>query len=188
MNWTMASTTSVPNNTNESDSFAIRTNWNSDEESTAMAGRNREKNEAEEREIMVKWQMPGNHDSAGAKRQLNQILAELLMCYPEQITLVDNNNREWSFNENDTDERFTKEFETAASSRVHPIKNKQQRIIRWVSITKFRTTKDIQEWKNNDYFYSIVMEAKTYLFPHPFKYDEWDISSIGFLKGIHVVH
>ena len=110
------------------------------------------------------------------------------MCYPEQITLVDQNNREWRFNETENDERFLKEFETTATCKLHAIKNKQQRTVRWVSITKIRTTRNIQEWKSNDYFHSSVMEAKTYIFPHPFKYDEWDIASIGFLKGIHVVH
>ena len=90
----MAPTTLGTNNDDESDPFEIRRNWSSEEESTAMAGSNRNKNEQEESEIMVKWQMPGNLDSAAAKKQLNQLLAELLLCYPEQITYVDANSRE----------------------------------------------------------------------------------------------
>ena len=34
----------------------------------------------------------------------------------------------------------------------------------------------------------MMLESKIYMFPHPFKQEEWDISSIGFLKDIHVTH
>ena len=130
--------------------------------------------------------MPNDNDATGTKRLLSQLLAELLMCFPD-VTFIDHKHREWSFTATDDEERFRKEFETAAL-QIHPIKNRQMRIIRWVAITKVRAATTIPDWKNNDYFSDQIIEAKIYLFPHPFGYDEWDITSIGFIKGIHVVH
>ena len=71
---------------------------------------------------------------------------------------------------------------------MHPIKNKQQKIIRWVAITKIVSSTTIQDWKNNDQFYAPMTEAKTYLFPHPFDESDWNIVGIGFIKNIHAVH
>ena len=183
----MASRTLSDNNNDDKDPFKIRTTLTQDDDSTEMASSNRKKKEATEREIMVKWQMPGNLDSTSAKKQLIKLILELLMVYPDTITFIDSKHREWSFKESDDEGKFGKEFETTAV-QVHPIKNKQQRILRWVAITKVRTSTDIQDWKNNDQFYSQATEAKTYLFPHPFEHDEWDITSIGFIKNIHAVH
>ena len=160
--------------------------WASGEDDTEMAGANRERNDQEEREILVKWQMPGNHDTAGAKRQLTQLIAELLMCFPD-TTLIDHKKREWIFTADDTEDKFLPEMDKAAF-QLHPIKNKTQKIARWIAITKFRTSSSISAWKNNDYFSDQVIEAKTYLFSHPFGYLEWDTTSIGFIKDIHAVH
>ena len=183
----MASRTLRDNDDDDKDLFQIRTTLAHDDDTTEMASSNRKKKEEKEREIKVKWQMPGNLDSSGAKKQLIKLILELLMAYPDTVTFVDMKQREWSFQESDDEGKFGKEFETT-SVQVHPIKNKQQRIVRWVAITKIRTSTDIQDWKNNDQFYAQATEAKTYLFPHPFEHDEWDITSIGFIKDIHAVH
>lgn len=183
----MASSTLRSNNDDESDPFVIRRTWSSDEEDTMMAGSNRDSKEQEMTEILVKWQLPGTMVLPDAKKQLIALLAELLMCYPEDTTLVDTRSREWSFDVQQPDEKFRQECEEIALS-IHPIRNKQQQVIKWVSITKFRTIKGLQDWKDNDHFYSQVLEAKVYMFPHPFKHDEWDISSIGFIRDTHVAH
>ena len=149
-------------------------------------GKNRERNDREEHEFLVKWQMPSEYDSTGAKKLAIHLLAELLMCFPD-VTFIDRKQREWSFTASDEEESFLKEIETAGV-QVHPIKNKQKRIVRWVTITKIRGTTTIPDWKNNDYFCDQVIEAKTYMIPHPFGYEEWEISAIGFIKDIHAVH
>lgn len=183
----MASTTLQSNNTDENDPFVIRRTWSSEEEDTTMAGSNRDSNEQEMAEILIKWQLPGNLTLQDAKKQINALLAELLMCYPDEVTLVDTRRREWSYDVQIPDDKFIDEFAEVAL-QLHPVRNKQQKVIKWVTVTKFHTTKDLQEWKNNDYFYSQMLEAKVYMFPHPFNLDQWDVSSVGFIRDIHVAH
>lgn len=74
------------------------------------------------------------------------------------------------------------------SVQLHAIKNKEKKVSHWVAITKMVSNSSPHEWKNNDQFYSCVSENKTYIFPHPFGQDDWDIVSIGFIKNIHAVH
>jgi hypothetical protein len=145
----------------------------SDDDITEAAGSNRGKNDAVEVEKNVKWQMPGNHDAVSMKRQLQHLLANLLIYNPGDATLIDNKQREWSFLETQDEEKFMAECEQM-SVQVHPIKNKQNSIIRWVAITRIQSISTIQDWKFNDHFYSVVNEAETYIFPHPFAYDQWD--------------
>ena len=66
------------------------------DEATEPAGANRNQIPHQEEEILVKWQMAGNLDIASAKRQLTQVMATLLMAFPEQITLIDRKHREWT--------------------------------------------------------------------------------------------
>ena len=131
--------------------------------------------------------MPGNHDAVSAKRQLQHLLANLLIYNPGDATLIDNKQREWSFLETQDEEKFMAECEQM-SVQVHPIKNKQNSIIRWVAITRIQSISTIQDWKFNDQFYSVVNAAETDIFPHPFAYDQWDTTTIGFIKNIHTVH
>ena len=154
---------------------------------TEQAGSNRERNDGQEEEILVKWQMPGNFHIAAAKRQLIQLLATLMMAHPERITIIDRKQQEWFYSESMVEEQFIKIVEPLAV-QLHAVKNKEQQVICWVSIIKMRTSTTLQEWKNDEEFYSQAREAKIYAFPHPFGYDEWDVVSIGFLKNYHVVH
>jgi hypothetical protein len=183
----MVSTTLQANNNEETDPYVIRRTWSSDDDDATMTGSNRETNEQELKEILVKWQLPGNLVLVDAKQLLSKLLAELLMSYPSEVQLIDAKQREWTYDPQIQEDRFSQEFE-GVSIQLHPMRNKQQKLIKWVSITRFLTTKDLQDWKDNDYFYSQVLEAKAYMFPHPFKIDEWDISSIGFIRDTHVAH
>lgn len=158
-----------------------------DDDITEQAGKNRIRNGEVEQEFLVKWQLPGTADHQAAKNQLHQLLSELLASFPNKIVMIDRKQREWIFQESDDAERFEKEIETA-SVQLHPIKNGQKQIARWVSIIKFRSELLSHKWKDNDYFYNTINDAGAYLFPHPFGEDEWDIVSIGFIKDIHVVH
>ena len=158
-----------------------------DDESTEAAGSNRGKIDAEEQEINVKWQMPGDHDVISAKRLLLQLIINLLVYHPGEVTFIDSKQREWTFQETDDEDQFLRESEKM-SVQIHPIKNKQQRIVRWVAITRIHSITTIQDWKDNDHFYSAVAAAETYIFPHPFAHDEWDTTSIGFIKDIHAIH
>ena len=148
---------------------------------------NRSSNDQEEQEILVKWQMPGEGNARTAKQLLQQLLAHLLISHPGQITLIDHKQREWMFNESENDDKFMADSESI-SVQVHPIKNKQNKVSRWVAITRMKSTSTISDWKDNDHFYSTVSAANTYMFPHPFPYDKWDTTTIGFLKQIHTVH
>ena len=155
---------------------------------TEVAGANRKKNDAVEDEKLVKWQLPGHQDIASAKKTLIHLLTTLIMTHTSDVTIIDNKQREWSFNGTGDEDRFAKDMEKIAVN-LHPIKNKKENsIIRWVSITKIRSITKISDWKDNAFFYDEVQDAKTYLFPHPFGAAEWDIISIGFIKDIHAVH
>ena len=154
---------------------------------TELAGANRNRNGVEEREFHVKWQLKGGNDLPAVKKQLYLLLTTLLIEFPGHVTFIDRKQREWMFQETNEEERFLKEFETAVA-QLHPIKNKQKKVVRWISIATFRSSTGIKDWKENDRFYANLNEAETYLFPHPFGKDDWDITSIGFLKDIHVVH
>jgi hypothetical protein len=160
---------------------------NNEDEFTEVAGANRRTKDRELREIHVKWQMPGNQDVVAAKKQLIQLLASLLVNHPDDIIIIDKKQREWSYHEDQEEEKFLKEFEKVGV-HMHPMRNKQKKVIRWIAITKIRSMSTIQDWKNNDHFYSHATEMKTYLFPHPFGEDEWEIMNIGFIKDIHAVH
>ena len=154
---------------------------------TEQAGSNRNFNSGQESEKLVKWQIPGHHDHTGAKKILIQLLASLLINHPNEVNLIDRKQRSWSFDENQAEERFLKEFDTASVS-LHAIKRKDKSVAKWIAITKLVSTTNPPDWKNNDSFYSMITEAKTYIFPHPFGPDEWDIVSIGFIRNIHAVH
>jgi hypothetical protein len=183
----MTTTTSQPDNMDESDPFVIRRTWSDDDEQTAPSGKNRDENRPAEHEILVRWQMPGNLTHVDAKRQLIGLLGELLMSYPNDTTFIDQRNREWQFTPEDKEVNIVKEMENA-SLKLFASKNKQQQVIKWIVITRFRTRHGIPEWKSNDYFYSMVLEAKTFMFSHPFESTVWDIATIGFLKDLHVAH
>jgi hypothetical protein len=165
--------------------------WATAEDDTEMAGSNRMKIDRPEEEFLVKWQMPGTLDVSSAKKVLIHLLAELMTTFHDVI-VIDNKKREWSFqrewiSEGVDDEKFLKEL-GAVAVQIHPLKNQKQQITRWVAITKFRATSQIPDWKRNDFFYDQVIEAKVYMFPHPFQADEWEITSIGFIKEVHTIH
>lgn len=183
----MASKTSDKNNTDGNHPLTTPPIEMYDDDATELAGKNPNQNAPVEREFHVKWQMPGNQDLSAAKKQLHQLLSQLLVSFPSCITMIDGKQREWIYDEADNSERFEKELETAFV-QIHPIKNRTQQISRWISIIKFRTALSIKEWKDNDQFYSLLNEAGTYLFPHPFDVNDWNIVTIGFIKDIHVIH
>ena len=85
-----------------------------------------------------------------AKKDLYELLVNLLTEYPNQIVLIDRKQREWTFQESDDEKKFVEEFNKKSSIQLHAIKNKQKQPVRWISIIKFRTLVTIQEWKNND--------------------------------------
>ncbi len=183
----MTSTSLEDNNGDDNPRMFTQPPVPNDDDITELAGGNRNRNGEAEREFKVKWQIKGGKDLPTIKRQLTHICTTLLIEFPSLITLIDQKQREWTFTESEDESNFQKDFETA-SFQVHPVKNKQRQVVRWISIMTFRSTSNIKDWKENDRFYATINEADTYVFPHPFGKDEWDIMSIGFLKEIHVVH
>jgi len=161
-------------------------NWAAAEDDTEMAGTNQRTYEHDEHNFLVKWQLPGQSDMSKAKQQFIKILVELLATFHD-VTFIDHKSREWKIEDTTDEEKFLHEI-SAVAVQMHPIKDKQQRVIRWIIITKIRARTTISEWKKNDYFYDQVLEDKIYMFPHPFQYEEWDITSIGFIKNVHAVH
>lgn len=157
------------------------------DEATAQAGSNRSSNEGEEAEILVKWQINGDNDISAAKRTLIQTMATLLVAFPKRITITDRRQQEWEYDETINEDQYRQQIANMAV-QLHPIKNKDQKVIRWVTITKIRTDTTLQDWKNDDDFHTQAKESKVYTFPHPFGYDDWDVVSIGFIKNHHAVH
>ena len=184
---TMAETTLDKNNNDTVNHHQPRTSWESDDDSTAMAGSNRGKKDEVEQEKMVKWQIPGHHDNAAAKKIMTTLLAALVINHPNEITIIDRKQRSWTYEEVETEERFLAEF-NKVSIQLHAIKKKDRSITKWVVITKISSTSTPKEWKNNDIFYSTMTENKAYIFPHPFGQDQWDVTNIGFIRNVHAVH
>ena len=118
-------------------------------------------------EKLVKWQIPGSHDMVSAKKILGQLLATLLVNHPNEVTLIDRKQREWNYDETQNENDFLQEFETA-SIQLHALRKKDKSIAKWISITRFSSISNPQDWKNNDPFYALIAETKTYIFPHPF--------------------
>ena len=91
------------------------------DDNTATAGSNRRSNEPELRELLVKWQVPGNLTQPDAKKQLVALLTELLLCFPDEVTLMDHHSREWVFHAGDDEEKFTMNMDKEAATKVHPV-------------------------------------------------------------------
>lgn len=157
------------------------------DDATATAGANRERNEAEIVKKLVKWQLPGTLDMISAKRTLQQLLCYLLVYHPGEVMLIDGKQREWIFDNTDDEQKFIIEGEQI-SIQVHPVKNKEKKVNRWVAVTTIVSASNIADWKANDQFYSVVDAESTYIFPHPFSADQWDTTTIGFIKNVHAVH
>ena len=183
----MASRTLAPDNLDEEPWMETDATPTGRDDATATAGSNRGSNEPEEQEIIVKWQMPADGDARTAKKLIQQLLAYLMIYHPGVITLIDHKQREWVFHETDDEEKFLTECDNI-SVPVHPIKNKQNQVIRWIAVTRMQSSTTIADWKDNDHFYATVTEANTYMFPHPFPYEEWDTTTIGFIKQIYTIH
>ena len=154
---------------------------------TEQAGANRTPNGGQMTEKLVKWQIPGSHDMVSAKKILGQLLATLLVNHPNEVTLIDRKQREWNYDETQNENDFLQEFETV-SIQLHALRKKDKSIAKWISITRFSSISNPQDWKNNDPFYALIAETKTYIFPHPFGVDDWDIVNVGFIRNIHAVH
>ena len=80
-----------------------------EDEATEHAGSNRMKNGEADHEILVKWQIPGHHDNASAKKVLITLLVSLLTSHPNGVTLIDRKQREWQYDESVDEEMFVKE-------------------------------------------------------------------------------
>jgi hypothetical protein len=145
MNLTMVQPTLEKNNNDRTNAIDDVPMWMHDEDATEMAGKNREENDQEEHEFLVKWQMPKEYTTTDAKKQMIKLLAVLMMSFSD-VTFIDRKQREWSFTAQDEEERFCKELQ-AAAIQVHSIKNKQTRVVRWIAITKIRATTNIPDWK-----------------------------------------
>ena len=183
----MASRTLETNNTDADDPNDVEPTKLGEDETMEAAGSNRMKNDEEMLEFNVKWQLPGHHDAMTAKKIVQELLATLLVYQPNDVTFIDTKKREWEFNEKVDEDAFMQESNQMALS-VHPIKNKQKQVVRWVTITRIRSMSTIQDWKDNDHFYSAADAASAYIFPHPFPVEAWDTITIGFIKNIHAVH
>ena len=122
----MATGTLGSDNTGAKRGNGNNNNQNNDDDFTEMAGVNRRKNSGVEEEKLVKWQLPGEHDIASAKRILIQLLNDLIMTHTSNVTVIDSKQREWSFNNHDDEAKFRKDMESMAVN-LHPIKNTKKK-------------------------------------------------------------
>ena len=148
------------------------------DDTTEAAGANREKNGAAVQEINVKWQLPGKQDAATAKRVVQELIATLMINHPTDVSVIDGKKREWSFCNNDDDGKFMEEC-TQLAVTMHPIKNKQQQVLRWVTITRIQSVSTIKDWKDNDFFYSAVEHTSS---PTPFPWTPGTRSPLDFSR------
>ena len=59
---------------------------------------------------------------------------------------------------------------------------KQQQVIRLITITQISSIIRLTNWKNHECFYMMMEETCAYIFPHPIPHDHWDVLASDLLK------
>jgi hypothetical protein len=159
-----------------------------DDDVTIASGSRTMENGPVEAEIMVRFQLPPRPNLTQAKLLQSQVVSTILKAFPEEIIYVDNKNEEFAYtSQSDDDSLVTKLQKSSMSAHAVRSKTKQHEGHRWVVIMKFRTTVPFRDWKKHDDVITKLRQDRIFMTPHRFEQNQWDVISLGFLLGIHVV-
>lgn len=159
-----------------------------DDEITVTSGTRTAENGPAEHEILVRFQLPVCLNANAAKQVQSSIICAIIHAYPNDVIYVDNRNEEIVAPDSPTEEALLQRIK-GSSIQVHEVRNKKKESNekRWISITKFRTTIPFRDWKKHEKIIQMLKKEKIFMIQHHFEKQDWDIISLGFLLGIHVV-
>lgn len=159
-----------------------------EDEVTVTSGTRASEKEPVEHEILVRFHLPVRSNAASAKQLQSNIVFTILKAYPNDMVYVDCKKEEMVYTYMGNEEKVRQQVQKS-SIQVHEIrrKNKESKDKRWVSVIKFRTKTQFRDWKKHESIMMELRKEKVYMHQHHFAQHDWDISSIGFLLGIHIV-
>ena len=158
------------------------------DDATVTSGSKMDENGPAEVEFLIRFQLPIQQNALAAKHLQAGMLFTILKAFPNDIIYIDNKNEEYVHTEAISDDTTLNKLKSS-SMTAHDIssKSKEQAGNRWIIITKFRTTVPFRDWKKHDEVTTELRKHRIYMTPHQFEQKEWDIVSLGFLLGIHIV-
>lgn len=159
-----------------------------DDDATVTSGSRKTGNGPVEAEIFVRFQLPLRPNVHQAKQLQAEVLQTILQAFPNEIVYIDNKNQEFAHTGSMHDEGLLAKVKNA-SMTVHEAKSKTKHRegTRWISVLKFRTTTPFRDWKKHQDVLSSLRTSRVYMTRHQFAQNKWDIISLGFLLGIHIV-
>ena len=159
-----------------------------DDDITVTSGTRPERNEQAEVEILVRFQVPNSPNALRAKHLMSGVLTTILQAFQNNVVYIDNKQEEFVYNSRMSEDEVANQLKNA-SMTAHEvrIKHSTQTSNRWIMILKFRTTIPFRDWKKNETVLAGLRKNRIFMTPHKFEQHEWDIISLGFLLGIHVV-
>ena len=159
-----------------------------DDDITVTSGTRPERNEQAEVEILVRFQVPNSPNALRAKHLMSGVLTIILQAFQNNVVYIDNKQEEFVYNSRMSEDEVANQLKNA-SMTAHEvrIKHSTQTSNRWIMILKFRTTTPFRDWKKNETVLAGLRKNRIFMTPHKFEQHEWDIISLGFLLGIHVV-
>lgn len=158
------------------------------DDATVISGSKMAENGPVEGEILVRFQLPIRPNAVHAKHLLAEVLVHILQAFPNAIVYIDNKQEEFACTDTSQDATILTHVKNS-SMTAHAVKSKQrpQDSPRWIIVLKFRSTVPFRDWKKQDTVIAALRKYRIYMTPHKFAPQDWDIISLGFLLGIHVV-
>ncbi len=155
---------------------------------TVTSGSRTMENGPAEHEILVRFQLPVCQTLIAAKQLQCNVICNILHSYQKDVVYIDNRNEEIVATDSNSKEALLNRIKSS-SMQINEVRNKKKesKEKRWISIIRFRTSTQFREWKRQEDIMQTLKKEKVFMTQHHFGKQEWDIISIGFLLGIHVV-
>ena len=120
-----------------------------DDDKTVNSGGS-EKNGDKMAEIQVKWCINNITDKKEAKMKINEILMLILQVHNTDVTIIDHNAREFTFDDSTTDLKQKEAFEKESKIPIHQATAKsKRRLNRWYATHSFGTSISLSTIKNH---------------------------------------
>ena len=155
-------------------------NENNSDEETVVAGESRESNGGEMREIRLKWVYPMTTEKRKVIQSHHTILGMMLKAHPELI-VIDNKAQEHSDKKTMKPTEKYRPFEFYNDTR-----NSNNKSL--VCIHRIRTMKPLSELKEAWGVFEELNKHKAYVRTHAFGEKDREISHLGFIPGLNMVH
>lgn len=166
--------------TQEAQTNATTADTENDDDATVVTGENRGSNGRETREIRLKWVYPMASDKRKVLQSHHSILGMMMKAHPD-LVVIDNKAREHTDKKTMKSTEKNRPFEFFSDNRYRH--NRQL-----VCIHRIRTTKPLAELKESWGVIEELQKQRAYVRTHAFGEKDREISHIGFIPGVHMVH